>query len=150
MASVTERRLNALRRLAERPGTEAEGILAREILDRLKNSEDGETAFRRYLHREISLSDLLRNLKEPPLTPEEKLVVQSREEFAAWLAKQRAEKADTTALTIVVANQSNEIPGLRNCPGQEHHSSLGCGDINIEGLQDAIAPDLDALKRDPE
>jgi len=39
---VTDRKLQALRNLAERPGTEAEGVLAREILERLEAKQTPE------------------------------------------------------------------------------------------------------------
>lgn len=70
---MTTRRLEALRALAERPGTEAEGILAREILDRLEGEQThrAEEQYRRWLRRDISLDELLRAMKPQPLTPEE-------------------------------------------------------------------------------
>ena len=81
MANASDRRLDALRALADRPGTEHEGRLAREILQRLEgNTADfQEEAFRGFLRREVSLDDLLRALKTQPLTPEEKMMVDEQE-----------------------------------------------------------------------
>lgn len=57
---MTSRRLQALRNLAERPGTEAEGNLAREILARIeKDPRDPLDDFRDFL-RSGSLNDLAR------------------------------------------------------------------------------------------
>jgi hypothetical protein len=66
---TSDRRLSALRALADRPGTEAEGRLAREILERLEVRDTEE--YRRWQRKEISLDDLLRSVKPEPLTREE-------------------------------------------------------------------------------
>ena len=60
----SDRTIAALRALAERPGTPAEGALAREILARLTGRNDDEyQPLRDYLRREISLEDLLNSLR---------------------------------------------------------------------------------------
>lgn len=73
---MSQRTLDALRNLAERPGTEAEGVLARELLERLRGKDADETVvYRRWLRKEISLDDLLRSMKPAPLTVEEQMAV---------------------------------------------------------------------------
>lgn len=68
----TRRKLEALRNLAERPGTEAEGKLAREILDRLESRRfpdkaDWERphwmAFEDYLRGDISTDDFIESMR---------------------------------------------------------------------------------------
>ena len=77
---ASDRRIEALRALADRPGTEHEGKLAREILERLeKASPDEYTIFRGYLRREVSLDELLSRMKRQPLTPEEQMMVDEQE-----------------------------------------------------------------------
>ncbi len=71
MASA--RTLEALQRLADRPGTEAEGILARETLRRLSIDPD------RPIPR--SLADILRAV-DTPMTREERDAIRIMEEQA--------------------------------------------------------------------
>jgi hypothetical protein len=91
---MSDRRLQALRALAERPGTEAEGILAREILARLQSQEpvDEYTPYRRWLRKEISLEEFLMAMKHPPLTPEEQAVVDAEAQFAELQRKREEER----------------------------------------------------------
>lgn len=65
---MNQRTLEALRNLAERPGTEAEGKLAREILARFDggaitdapaDEQDAWATFRDYLRRDASIDDLI-------------------------------------------------------------------------------------------
>lgn len=74
---ASERTIEALRALAERPGTEHEGIVARQMLERLSRvtTEDDFTPFRRWLRREITLDELVQAMNPTRLTPEEQLVV---------------------------------------------------------------------------
>ncbi len=76
---ASDRRIEALRALAERPGTEHEGQLAREILSRLTSDTFDDTVFRSFLRRETSLEDLLRSMKPRALTPEEQMAVDEAE-----------------------------------------------------------------------
>lgn len=72
----SDRRMEALRALAERPGTEHEGALAREILARMEGEigVSQEETFRRFRLKEASLDDLLRSLKTQTLTQEEQMM----------------------------------------------------------------------------
>lgn len=69
---MKQRTIEALRALAERPGTEAEGQLAREILARFEggaiadiptNEETVLSVFRDFLRREASSDDLIAALR---------------------------------------------------------------------------------------
>lgn len=63
-------KIEALKRLAERPGTPHEGEVAREMLKRLQSAavdidetEDSENALSQYLKREISIDEFIRRCK---------------------------------------------------------------------------------------
>ncbi len=82
---ASQRTLDALRRLADRPGTEAEGILARETLRRLSVDPD------RPLPR--SLEDILR-AAETPMTPEEQAAIRIMEEQRLAASARAAREAE--------------------------------------------------------
>lgn len=116
---ASNRRLEALRAIAERPGTEAEGEIARELLKKLDEGTDFK-AFRSYLRCEISLEELLAGLKPQPLTWEEQAVV-TAEKLAA----------DRRRLKLsAVAQKSECIAGNRDGSGQENDGR--CASVVIE------------------
>lgn len=69
---ASQRTLDAILRLAERPGTEAEGIVAREMLRRLSVEPDRP--------KPRSLEDILRGAEETPMTREELAFIRHSEE----------------------------------------------------------------------
>ena len=95
MSRTSDRRLAALQALADRPGTEAEGVLAREILDRLKNKPEEEIGeYQKFLRGQISLNEFLNSIKHPPLTVEEQAVVEMREAQRVWRENRKRREAE--------------------------------------------------------
>ena len=66
---MNQRTIDSLRRLAERPGTEHEGIVAREMLRKFEGKtsslrdEDYETAYRRFARKEISIEEFIESMR---------------------------------------------------------------------------------------
>jgi len=144
---ASERTIEALRQLAERPGTEAEGKVAREFLNRLTaHAPDAEASFRQYLRREVSLEELLRAMKPVRLTVEEQAVVDWERSQAEKRRQRIADAVATPPLcanarsATVVAEKGQDISGLGNRSGEENDRSRSGDEVLIESLEKSISP----------
>lgn len=137
---MSNRKLDALRALAERPGTDAEGKLAREILERLEAKRDARhadkpederprwVAFEDYLHGDLTTDEFLEAMRrrvkwerEQPLPTEWVCACRSRVPIGA--------KCESTFAHLAIQQTIREKfkPGERvyynkwaydaNCPG---------------------------------